>query len=309
MSCPRAYGTGCEADLLGDVDPPSEYREPGLEGLADRSQCPALTSGPDPLPKWLRPPGGVDVPVDVSESDLDTRRTAYRHAMNYEWMAQRLLLYIDALDDFQEERVSPGSAAYVAVQRYAGTAQRILAALDPELGKTDFNDFGEARANVARGMGLARDLRDLRVNLLPDGPVLGAETLHPWAWEAACPFWETGHFSSGLEQAWKAINAHIQGKSGRREISDDKLVNEVFSDDLPTPGRPRLHVPGDRSSQTWASRQRGLRSFAGGCAWGIRNVVVHEHELALSEQQALEYLASLSVLSRWVDETNVVCAE
>ena len=40
-------------------------------------------------------------------------------------------------------------------------------------------------------------------------------------------------------------------------------------------------------------------------ASGIRNPLSHEAENELSEHEALEYLAALSVLARWVDQSTV----
>lgn len=68
--------------------------------------------------------------------------------------------------------------------------------------------------------------------------------------------------------------------------------------------RPRLRLPGDRSSLTWKSRQRGARALAQGCYAGLRNVVAHD-DPDWSEQEALEALACLSVLARWIDEAEV----
>ncbi len=45
--------------------------------------------------------------------------------------------------------------------------------------------------------------------------------------------------------------------------------------------------------------------LAQGAYSGIRNVSIH-HEEVLPEHAALEYLAVLSVVARWVDETECV---
>jgi hypothetical protein len=66
-----------------------------------------------------------------------------------------------------------------------------------------------------------------------------------------------------------------------------------------------LRLPGDRKSKSWISRQRGLQALGQGCVAGIRNVVAHDHALELPEQLALEYLATLSVFARWLDETEL----
>lgn len=48
-------------------------------------------------------------------------------------------------------------------------------------------------------------------------------------------------------------------------------------------------------------------SFGQGCMKRIRNLYVHGHEP--SEDEALEALAALSLLARWIDEAAVVGAE
>ena len=58
-------------------------------------------------------------------------------------------------------------------------------------------------------------------------------------------------------------------------------------------------------SDTYKSVQRGAMAFAEGIFAGIRNPLSHEVDQELTEQEALEYLAALSVLARWVDESTV----
>ena len=61
-------------------------------------------------------------------------------------------------------------------------------------------------------------------------------------------------------------------------------------------------------SSTFKSVQRGARTFAEGVFAGIRNPLAHEADQEMPEQQALEYLAALSVLARWVDESTLEVA-
>jgi Protein of unknown function (Hypoth_ymh) len=75
--------------------------------------------------------------------------------------------------------------------------------------------------------------------------------------------------------------------------------------------RPRLvgrrSLTGDATAdRTLKNRSRALRPFAEGCFAGIRNPAAHEHsETDWTEQKALECLAALSVLARWIDECEV----
>lgn len=97
------------------------------------------------------------------------------------------------------------------------------------------------------------------------------------------------------------MNARLQQKLERHNSSDTTLRREAFSRDDPAPGRPRLRFPGDRSSETWRSRQNGGVKFGAGCFEGLRNPAAHEHDLQLPEQVALEQLAAFSVLARPLD--------
>jgi hypothetical protein len=59
---------------------------------------------------------------------------------------------------------------------------------------------------------------------------------------------------------------------------------------------------------TYKSVQRGAMALAEGIYAGIRNPFNHESPEDIDEQIALEYLAALSVLARWVDGSTVETA-
>jgi hypothetical protein len=136
--------------------------------------------------------------------------------------------------------------------------------------------------------------------------------MHPWVWEAARPLWEIQQFRQALLAAATAINAQVQAKVGRRDISDDKLIQECFSEKKPEPGKPRLRVSGDQTDPTVQSRQLGTLHMALGCIKTIRNPAAHlaAHDAGeLGEQEALEQLATLSTLARFLDECEVLTAD
>ena len=66
---------------------------------------------------------------------------------------------------------------------------------------------------------------------------------------------------------------------------------------------PRLRFPdidrGERPDD-WTSAHEGAMHLGMGCVQGIRNPRAHSSE-DITEQEALEQLAVLSVLARWVD--------
>jgi uncharacterized protein (TIGR02391 family) len=149
---------------------------------------------------------------------------------------------------------------------------------------------------------------EVRENLGENAPDLSAADLHPWIWEGAKSLWQSGHYREAVGGAIRKLNAETQNKVGRRDVSETDLFKQAFSLDEPKAGKPRLRRTKDDGSDTYKSVQRGAMTFAEGVFAGIRNPLSHEAEQELSEQEALEYLAALSVLARWVDRSEVEAA-
>lgn len=61
-------------------------------------------------------------------------------------------------------------------------------------------------------------------------------------------------------------------------------------------------------TKAWTNAHEGAMHYGRGCMMRIRNLVEHHHD-ELPEQEALECLASLSLLARWIDEAVVVEGE
>jgi uncharacterized protein (TIGR02391 family) len=159
---------------------------------------------------------------------------------------------------------------------------------------------------VRQGLGILRDQDEWVTNLSPDAPPLIADQFHPHVWAAVSALWDTGQYRVAVGQATVSLSAHIAKKAGS-SLTERELVAQVFSPNQPGSNQVRLHLPGDKSSKTWKSRQEGLHLLAQGAFAGIRNVATHI-EGEWSEQVALEHLAVLSVVARWADETEVVTA-
>jgi hypothetical protein len=155
---------------------------------------------------------------------------------------------------------------------------------------------------------LLRDA-EVRANLGDDAPDISAANLHPWVWSGAKSLWQSGHYRSAVEDAAKKLNAETQNKVDRRDVSETRLFQEAFSVDPPAAGRKRLRRMVNNGSDTYKSVQRGAMAFAEGIYAGIRNPFNHEDPKDIDEQVALEYLAALSVLARWVDESTVEGAQ
>ncbi|WSS31925.1 TIGR02391 family protein [Streptomyces sp. NBC_01185] len=65
---------------------------------------------------------------------------------------------------------------------------------------------------------------------------------------------------------------------------------------------PMLAWPGDPSDRTVSSMQNGLAKYAPGVDMTVRNTATHVASDEMTAQQALERLATLSLLAGWIDE-------
>ncbi len=164
------------------------------------------------------------------------------------------------------------------------------------------------REAAIRAREVVRRGEEMRQNLGDDAPEISAAKLHPWVWSVAASLWKSGHYRSAVEDAAKKVNAETQNKLGRRDISETKLFQEAFSLTGAEPGKSRLRRMKPDQSDTYRSVQRGAMALAEGIYAGIRNAFNHENPSDIDEQLALEYLAVLSVLARWVDESELETA-
>lgn len=177
---------------------------------------------------------------------------------------------------------------------------------DIELRKS--NRWTRHREAAIRAKAELERQEEIRKNLGDDAPEISAANLHPWVWSGASSLWQSGHFREAVEGAIRKLNAETQNKLGRRDVSETDLFNQAFSEQPAAVKNPRLHRMPDDGNKTFKSVQRGARMFAEGVFAGIRNPLAHEADQEMPEQQALEYLAALSVLARWVDESTLEVA-
>ena len=169
-------------------------------------------------------------------------------------------------------------------------------------------EWKQVRLLCLRAKSLLKRKAEIEQNLGDDAPELSAAKLHSWIWDGASSLWRSGHYREAVEGAIRKLNAETQNKLGRRDVSETDLFNQAFSEQAPAAGKPRLYRMKNDGSSTFKSVQRGARMFSEGVFAGIRNPLAHEADQEMSEQQALEYLAVLSVLARWVDESTLEVA-
>ncbi len=169
--------------------------------------------------------------------------------------------------------------------------------------------WAQPREAAQRAITLLQRQAELREHLGDDAPTITASQLHPWAWEGARSMWASRHYSQAVVDALKKVNAEAQNKTGRHDLAEAELFRQLFSANPPKAGEPRLRLRKDEGSDTFKSAHRGAAALAEGLFAGIRNVVSHTvAETDADEQRALEQLAAVSVLARWVDEAERVTA-
>lgn len=198
------------------------------------------------------------------------------------------------------------------IQASAQVVEQILDRVIPDW-RTEVPDDGKKRwsqhrqasvravAQVKRQVEIAEKLGD-------NAPTISAAGFHRWIWESARSLWQSGHYREAVRAASVKLNAELQNKTGRRDISEQPLFQQAFSDDAPQSGKPRLRPPGDDGGKTAKSVRRGIVAFAEGCYAALRNPSSHDELAELSEQEALEQLAAFSLLARWVDGSMVTVA-
>ncbi|MCZ0939261.1 MAG: hypothetical protein OXJ55_11525 [Caldilineaceae bacterium] len=142
-----------------------------------------------------------------------------------------------------------------------------------------------------------------------DPAVLRVVDLHPWVAEPAEPLFDDGHWFSAVSAA--ADNLRSQWKLALKVKSTKDLdLPSVFSPSDPKPGKPRMRFTGydrERDEDEWKNAHEGAMHFARGCMKRIRNLYKYQTtEQTISSGLALETLATLSRLARWITDAKVV---
>lgn len=242
--------------------------------------------------------------------------------LNITWAVLELDKFIQQTVMTNNSRSGPG---YVSISNKSSTAvpdaevaqqaqvvekifDRVIPGWRSEIELRSSNRWTRHREAAIRAKAELERQDEIRKNLGDNAPELSAAKLHPWIWSGASSLWNSGHYREAIEGAIRKLNAEAQNKLGRRDVSEADLFNQAFSEQSASAKNPRLHRMPDDGSKTFKSVQRGARAFAEGVFAGIRNPLAHEVDQEMPEQQALEYLAALSVLARWVDDSTLEVA-
>lgn len=265
-------------------------------------------------PVWTLEPKASLVHIDLKSV---SKRISVYHArlMDVSGIRKELHEFLDVLDTHLKFSPHAGLAGHVAsaedeIHRRLPSIELIAKRVDPRLvrqlqpGIVGWR-WESARSVTLRLLGLL-EADSIEAMLGPSGPVLSAKTLHRWVWEAAVSLWDDGYRREAIQKAATQVNLELQHKLGREDIDGTPLLEQAFSSEDPSPGKPRLRFPGLRpGTPRFKNAHLGAKSFGQGCFMAIRNLATHALDNP-SEQVGLEHLAALSVLARWIEEAEVV---
>ena len=111
---------------------------------------------------------------------------------------------------------------------------------------------------------------------------------------------ESGFYNAAVLEAFKALNKFVQAKSGRLDLSDTSLMQNVFSEKS-----PHL-VWSERSTSSEIDEQKGYMFLFSGGFTAIRNPCAHEIDWIDDHQTALDAILVAQHLLRKVKAARVV---
>jgi Protein of unknown function (Hypoth_ymh) len=138
-------------------------------------------------------------------------------------------------------------------------------------------------------------------------PAPAVDQLHLIVWKAAEARWNAKQLNDAVMAASKAVNAMLQAKVARTDVSEVKLVQAALSANPRSDGTYRLRFVDIDNKQTLDSMTTGVMNFGVGCFMAIRNPIGHlpDDQHDLTEQEALEQLAAWSLFARWIERAGV----
>lgn len=165
--------------------------------------------------------------------------------------------------------------------------------------------WGVHRRWASRAIAALEREQELEEKLGDASPRLHVGGLHSWVWDPAKKLWNDGHRRAALHAAAASVNTQTQAKTGRVDLSDKALFEQVLSLEAPAPGKPRLRVAVEDGTPHYRSQQEGCMKLAVGLSQTVRNEAAHTVD-ELPELIALERLAALSMLARLLDEADLL---
>lgn len=165
----------------------------------------------------------------------------------------------------------------------------------------------EGIESAEHALAVVKTRAETREKLGTTAPTMKADALHSLIWEAASKRWDSGHYTDAVQRAATALSGIVKDQTGRYELNDSDLVSQAFSLSPAAEGKPRLRWPGNDDDLNVKTMRVGILNMAQGVFAAIRNPATHSTD-ELPKEEALEQLATLSILARWIDRCELVTA-
>jgi len=188
------------------------------------------------------------------------------------------------------------------ISRSRPVIEAIMLEIDPDTAIDELNHKG------SEGFAAPIDQCDRLIGLIENAPLvrdivgnpepllLRASGLDANVIEEVILLWKLGYYSEAICQVYLKLERKAQQKLGE-EKTGTNLWEKCFAED-------GLKISGQTgTAETQKSERQGVQRLAQSVSLLVRNPIVHtpSDEKNLSEEEALEYLAMLSSLSRWLD--------
>jgi uncharacterized protein (TIGR02391 family) len=242
------------------------------------------------------------------------------NGVDVEWVRQQLTEFVEQTRPVNQSGITLSTTpacgrpkAIEMVEVLRPILRRLYPEWESENPGSDYDEFKSEGDAAQRLLARLEHLEEVNTRLGGEdqSPRITASSLHHLIWGAAETQWTLGQRHEAVLAAAKAVNSQLQARVKRRDVSEADLVKQAFSEKDPEPGKPRLRFNSIEDEQTRESMRGGTLEFGSGCFRAIRNPVGHlpNDEIEMTEQEALERLAALSLLARFIDDADVVEAQ
>lgn len=139
------------------------------------------------------------------------------------------------LDSDQEDLAwsEQRTAAFGALEIGKRIAALVPGAPGPDVFETDGVEFDEPLQALARLRAALEHYDELQRLTATAGPVLSAESLHPWVWGCGILLLGRRPSAAGVHAAAAQVELHLQAKLNRHAVSGAALVRQAFTLDDP----------------------------------------------------------------------------
>lgn len=257
---------------------------------------------PEPPPievKHFASPEEIDAAIAKLKRRIDEVQSLDPTRVRYD--DQRVYTAQDNIHTTILEIFGPNSPEYQRYQYHTITRGGLVLGAPPERYQRGFAEGIPQTVTMLEGL-IAR-LEERRAEFGANQTVRARAAfegldLHPRIATACAALYRDRHYGNAVLNASLALVTFVKEKSGRFDLDGAPLMMEVFS-----ANNPRLAF-NNLADQTEKDEQQGMMFLFAGAVLALRNPRAHRL-LQDSPQEALDYIAFLSMLARQVERAAV----